>query len=114
MEWDIADSQGEEDCAKRQRVRTGEGSQDKVDSSVGGEELAEGENKPQFWRRDGRSAKVNGGFQEGEAVVALHRVRIDDKSKVVVDGFEILPIVENGAGSARVNNKEQLYLREDI
>jgi hypothetical protein len=25
-----------------------------------------------------------------------------------------LPIVENGAGSARVNNKEQLYLREDI
>jgi hypothetical protein len=53
-------------------------------------------------------------FQEGETVIALHRVRIDNKSKVVVDGFEILPIVENSAGSAGVNNKEQLHLREDI
>jgi hypothetical protein len=48
MELNIADSQGEEDCAKRQRVRTGEDSQDKVDSSTGEQELAEAKNKPQF------------------------------------------------------------------
>jgi hypothetical protein len=48
MELNIADSQGKEDCAKRQRVRTGEDSQDKVDSSTGEQELAEAENKPQF------------------------------------------------------------------
>jgi hypothetical protein len=114
MELNITHSQGEEDCAKRERVRTGEDSQDKVDSSVGEQELAEAENKPQFWRRDGGSGKVNGVFKEGEAVIALHSVRIDYKSKVVVDGFEILRIVENSAGSARVNNKEQLDLREDI
>jgi hypothetical protein len=114
MELNITHSQGEEDCAKRQRLRTGEDSQDKVDSNVGEQELTEAENKPQFWRRDDGSAKINGVFQEGETVIALHRVRIDNKSKVVVDGFEILPIVENSAGSAGVNNKEQLHLREDI